>query len=47
MTWAAIAAGAAAGAERAILQSSEPGAPLYERMGFVTPSRYRQFEHSD
>ena len=32
------------GAVRAVLQSSEQGAPVYERMGFTTPTRYRQFQ---
>lgn len=44
LTWAAVAAGAEAGATAAILQSSELGQPVYSRMGFSTPARYRQFE---
>lgn len=34
MTWVAVAAGAAAGADVAVLQSSPMGRPVYERMGF-------------
>lgn len=44
MTWAAIAAGAEAGATASILQASKEGQPVYERMGYRVPARYRQFE---
>jgi GNAT superfamily N-acetyltransferase len=44
LTWAAVGVGRDAGAARAILQASEQGAPVYERMGFLAPSRYRQFQ---
>jgi GNAT superfamily N-acetyltransferase len=44
MTWAAVRAGRETGATCAILQSSEQGAPVYTRMGFATPTRYRQFQ---
>ena len=44
VTWAAVEAGARAGAKRSILQASAEGAPVYERMGYTTPDRYRQFE---
>ena len=44
MTWAAVRAGRDAGTTRAILQSSEQGAPVYARMGFAAPTRYRQFQ---
>lgn len=44
MTWAAVAAGAEAGATASILQASEAGQPVYERMGYAVPARYRQFE---
>lgn len=35
MTWAAVAAGARAGVDTVILQSSDMGRPVYERMGFT------------
>lgn len=44
VTWAAVEAGARTGATRSILQASGAGAPVYARMGFATPDRYRQFE---
>ena len=44
VTWAAVEHGAAAGCTRSILQASGEGAPVYARMGFTTPDRYRQFE---
>lgn len=44
LTWAAVRAGAAAGETTSILQSSKEGQPVYTRMGFATPARYRQFE---
>ena len=44
VTWAAVAAGAAAGCTQSILQASAAGAPVYAGMGFATPDRYRQFE---
>lgn len=44
LTWAANIAGRAAGATAAILQASEQGEPVYTRMGYATPARYRQFE---
>ncbi len=44
MTWVAVRAGQEAGATCAILQASEQGEPIYGRMGFVTPTRYRQFQ---
>ena len=44
VTWAAVLAGREAGATASILQASEMGEPVYTRMGFATPARYRQFE---
>ena len=44
VTWSAALAGRAAGAPRSILQASEAGEPVYTRMGYATPARYRQFE---
>jgi GNAT superfamily N-acetyltransferase len=44
ITWAAALAGRDAGATRSILQASEMGQPVYTRMGYTTPARYRQFE---
>lgn len=44
LTAAAARAGAEAGATRSILQASEMGTPVYRRMGYETPTRYRQFE---
>lgn len=44
LTWAAVRAGATEGETTCILQSSEEGQPVYTRMGFATPTRYRQFE---
>jgi GNAT superfamily N-acetyltransferase len=44
LTWAAVAAGRDAGATRSVLQASEMGEPVYTRMGYGTPDRYRQFE---
>ena len=44
ITWAAAQAGRDAGAARSVLQASEMGEPVYERMGYATHVRYRQFE---
>lgn len=44
VTTAAARAGAAGGAQRSILQASEAGQPVYTRLGYATPTRYRQFE---
>jgi ribosomal protein S18 acetylase RimI-like enzyme len=44
LTAAAARRGAEAGCTVAILQASEAGEPVYRRMGYATPDRYRQFE---
>jgi len=41
VTWAAIREGFRRGASFANLQASPMGAPIYERMGFITPTQYR------
>ena len=43
VTWAAIREGFRRGAGFANLQASPMGRPVYERMGFVTPTEYRVF----
>jgi GNAT superfamily N-acetyltransferase len=43
MTWHAVRAGHAAGAQAAVLQPSTMGRPLYERMGFALVAEWRQF----
>jgi ribosomal protein S18 acetylase RimI-like enzyme len=40
MTWRAVAAGVESGATLAVLQASEMGRPIYERMGFRTVASY-------
>jgi predicted N-acetyltransferase YhbS len=47
MTWAAANAGARAGCTAAVLQASELGAPVYERMGFRTVTQYRAYTRTD
>ena len=44
LTAAAARRGAEAGRTVAILQASAAGEPVYRRMGYATPDRYRQFE---
>lgn len=44
LTAAAARLGADAGCTHSILQASEAGEPVYRRMGYATPDRYRQFE---
>jgi GNAT superfamily N-acetyltransferase len=47
LTWAAALAGAKqSGATVSVLQASEAGIPVYERMGYRTATRYRQFERA-
>jgi GNAT superfamily N-acetyltransferase len=41
VTWAAVREGFRRGGAFASLQASPMGRPVYERMGFVTPSEYR------
>ena len=41
VTWAAVREGFRRGATLASLQASPLGRPVYERMGFVTPTEYR------
>jgi GNAT superfamily N-acetyltransferase len=43
-TWAAIGEGARRGCTHSILQSSDSGHPIYERMGFVDVGRYVQLQ---
>jgi len=43
-TWAVIGEGARRGCTHSILQSSEAGHPVYERMGFVDVGQYVQLE---
>jgi N-acetylglutamate synthase len=44
LTWAAIGEGVRRGADRAILQASPAGLPVYERMGFITLGTYIQLQ---
>lgn len=46
VTWAAVRAGADTGTSCSVLQASEQGEPVYRRMGYATPTRYRQFERA-
>ena len=41
VTWAAVREGFKRGAIFANLQASPLGRPVYERMGFITPTRYQ------
>jgi predicted acetyltransferase len=41
VTWAAVREGLRRGACFANLQASPMGRPIYERMGFITPTSYR------
>ena len=47
MSWAVLRAGREAGCHVGVLQSSEMGYPLYERMGFETVVTYHHFEPAD
>lgn len=46
MTGRAMAAGAALGAEEAVLQATDMGFPVYRRLGFETAFEYRRFIQS-
>jgi len=43
LTWAAVDVGRRAGCEVAVLQASEMGLPVYERMGFAVVAKYRRW----
>lgn len=43
LTWAAVAAGAAGGAEVVVLQATTMGLPVYEAMGFVHVRSHHRF----
>ncbi len=47
MTWHAIRKGAKAGCRLAVLQPSDMGRPIYERMGFRVVSGYKTFVRPD
>ena len=47
MSWAVLRAGREAGCHVGVLQSSEMGYPLYERMGFEPVVTYHQFAPAD
>ncbi|MFC7192206.1 GNAT family N-acetyltransferase [Halocatena marina] len=44
MSWEVLRAGREAGCQVGVLQSSEMGSPLYEKMGFETTVTYHHFE---
>jgi predicted acetyltransferase len=44
MTWAAVAAAARAGVQRAVLQASPMGEPVYRRMGFEMVRPYHRYD---
>lgn len=43
MTWAALAAGARGGVDEVVLQSSDMGRPVYERMGFTQVRAHHRY----